>query len=87
MSRSFIPDDKPKSWVVFTLAGLIGVVIFGPLMFAGDYFGSKVLYNLAFGGFLICWMAACGAGILLTVGKAQGKYANVEKLPWDKQVW
>jgi len=42
-TKPFLPRDKPKSWIVFIICGLAGLLIAGPLMFSGIMFEIEAL--------------------------------------------
>ena len=87
MSRPFIPQDKPKSWVIFVLAVLIGLLVFGPIGFLGAYFEVTELYLLAAFGFMSCWLVAAVTLIVFFAKLISGKYRNLPPRPWSDQVW
>jgi uncharacterized membrane protein HdeD (DUF308 family) len=51
--KSFIPQDKPKSWVICIISGLIGIV-FGLIAFFSGRIGIAVLPVIGILGFFFC---------------------------------
>lgn len=85
-SKPFLPDDKPKFWVVCVCAGLIGLAI-GLMGFLTAVFVTEALvpfFAVAFGA---CWLVMAATGICFSIKLVGGSYTKVEALPWDKQVW
>jgi hypothetical protein len=81
---SFIPANKPKSWVLFQLAflALIGVSLltfFAPIP-SGR---GTVLHTL----FLVLWAVGFIAGVVYAYGFFSGRYRNLQSRPWREQVW
>ena len=54
MSKPFFPRNKPKSWVVMISAGLLSLLVFGPIGFLGAAVDFVPLYVLGVAGFLVC---------------------------------
>jgi len=85
MPRSFIPRDKPRSWVIFMCSILLGLVVLGPLLFLTA--GIRVIYDLVVAGFGLCAIVAIFAWFVFFVGLLGGKYRNLPERPWKEQVW
>ena len=86
-SKSFIPRDKPKSWVVFILAFLGGVFVGGPILMLAAMFELPILYSLANLVFVTAWATAAVMGCVFAIGMVTGKYVEIQERPWSEQVW
>ena len=85
-SRSFIPKDKPKSWVIFVLAALAGLG-FGLCAFAAASQGWLTAKAIFIAGFAICWATGAVAGATCGIGMLTGRYSDMQEKPWRDQVW
>ena len=84
--RPFIPPHYPKSFVVFTIAGLTGLA-FGGLAILSFYVKSDVLRFIGTAGFFVCWATMAGAFIIFLPRSWSGKYRNLPPRPWKDQIW
>ena len=84
--KSFIPRDKPKSWVVFVLSALL-CLAFGLCTFAAAAYDLTIVKVIFIAGFVACWTVAAVAGITCGIGMAIGRYADLQERPWQDQVW
>jgi hypothetical protein len=84
--RPFIPEDKPKSWVIFVLSGLIGLGS-GLLGFALMWAGAATLAYIAMALFVGCWLVMAFFGLLFGVGMLSGAYKDLASKPWREQKW
>ena len=86
MTRPFIPRDKPRWWVIFILACLVGLGV-GLLAFTAAWFGltwvSRQLVPIS----LACWATAAVSWFGFMFGMVTGRYRNLEDRPWKEQVW
>lgn len=87
MSQPFIPRDKPKSWVLFICAGLLGLLAFAPIIGLGIFFEANWLFRLGVVGFVACWCLMAVSGVVTAVGGFSGRYRNLEAKDWKDQVW
>ena len=87
MSQPFIPRDKPKSWVLFICAGLIALLIFGPIIGLGIFIDANWLRQLGMLGFFVCWCVGALTGVVLMVGNLSGRYRDLQAKDWKDQVW
>ncbi len=85
-SRSFFPDDKPRSWVVAISAGLLGLLM-GLIACGATWAEYEIIKNVAVTAFVACWTAFAVCGVVLLVGQVSGRYQNIEPRPWREQVW
>ncbi len=85
-ARPFLPMDKPRSWVVFNLAVLVGLAL-GLLGAAAAWlnlaFALSVLETL----FFACWLVAAISWLGFRLGMSSGRYHNLPARPWREQVW
>jgi hypothetical protein len=84
--RPFIPQDKPKSFVIFTLAGLVGLGV-GLLAFAFGTLGFNVGYLVAIALFVVCWVVGALFLLLFTVRTMAKEYEDLQPKPWREQKW
>ena len=84
--KTFIPRDKPKSWVVFVLSALLGLA-FGLCAFAAALNGWLIAKAIFTTGFAACWVVAALAGVTCGIGMATGRYASLQEKPWRDQLW
>ncbi len=81
---SFVPRNKPKSWVVFQLAFLIGIVASLLIFLAPIPSGrGSVLHTL----FLAAWAVALVAAVVYAHGFFSGRYRSLQPRAWREQVW
>ena len=86
MARPFIPRDRPKSWVIFVLACLAGL-LFGIVAVFATWRGLSAVESLSRVLFFLCWLAAAMCWLYWRVGTASGQYHNLPERPWRDQVW
>ncbi len=84
--KSFIPRDKPKSWVVFVVSALLGLA-FGLSAFAAAAYDLPIVKAIFIAGFVACWAVVAVAGVTCGIGMATGRYADLQERPWQDQVW
>ena len=87
MHRAFIPANKPKSWVVFICACLMGLLVFGPIAAAGSIWGLSALYAIGYAGFIVTWCVGAASFIVFALGLVSGKYRELSPRSWRDQVW
>jgi uncharacterized membrane protein HdeD (DUF308 family) len=85
-SDPFIPRDKPKSWVLTVLSGLLGLAI-GLLAFAADWAELNVLSALLKALFVLCWIAGAVSWCGFALGMLSGKYKAMQARSWKEQIW
>jgi hypothetical protein len=87
MSQPFIPQNKPKSWVVFVCAGLIGLLCFGPFMLLAHFLEITPLLYIGKTGFFMCVAAMFLTWPVFIFGLLTGKYKDIPARTWKEQVW
>jgi energy-coupling factor transporter transmembrane protein EcfT len=87
IKKSFIPRNKPKSFVVAIIAALIGGLCGGPLMFGGHFLNISSL--IVFGKilFVFCWIVFAIMGIFFAFGMLAGRYRDMQEKDWTQQIW
>lgn len=86
-NKSFIPKDKPRSWVTGVLASLIAVLVAGPIMFIGAYLQLNFIKSVGIIIFVLCWIAFFLSWLIFVFGLSRGKYQHLTEKPWSEQVW
>ena len=86
MSRPFLPLDKPRSWTVFVVSCLTGVVI-GAVGFGAAFLELDFLRLAAMALFGVCWAIAAVSWVLFMVRFTNGDYRGIEARPWKDQIW
>ncbi len=84
--KPFIPKDKPKSWVIFILAGLIGLAV-GLVGFAAAWAGISWLKGAAIFIFVLCWLVSAATWLVFIFGLLTGRYKNIQPREWGEQLW
>ena len=85
--RPFIPRDKPRSWVIGVLSGLIGLLVAGPIMANGAYFEFSFVKDTGITVFIICWLGFAISWLIFAFGMVTGKYRDIHAQDWNKQLW
>jgi hypothetical protein len=86
MRQSFIPQDRPKSWVIFSMAILIGLLVFAPLALVGSLLASPPLADVGRFGFFVSWFVAIVAWFIVML-KHKRFSVYVPPRIWREQVW
>ena len=84
--KPFIPKDKPKSWVIGILAGLIGMAV-GLVAFLFSWLELRLLVYVCAFIFLCCWVVGAINIILFNFKLFTGKYRDLKSEDWENQVW
>ncbi len=84
--KPFIPKNKPKSWVVGILAGLIGLAV-GLVGFAAAWAGINWLKWVAIFIFVQCWLVFAATWFVFVFGLLTGRYKNIQCREWSEQLW
>lgn len=85
-AEPFIPNDKPRSWVITVCAGLMGLAV-GFVAFLAAWLGLSALKAVAVTAFVLCWVVLAAFGLVFLAGLLTGRYSKVESRPWKEQVW
>ncbi len=85
-SRTFIPNDKPKFWVIGILAGLIGFGA-GLVAFAATVAGINIIKQVFIAIFMVCWLTFAVSWFGCLIGFLSGRYRHLQSKPWSEQVW
>jgi len=85
--KPFIPRDKPKSWVIFIICCLSGILVGGPLAFVGAWSETAFVKGIGFALFAISWGVGMMAWLVFALGLVRGKYRNIKEADWNEQVW
>jgi len=85
--KTFIPRNKPKSWIIGILAGLFGLLVAGPSLFVGYFFRWQLLQYLGKALFVGCWVTFALMWLLFMTRSLRGKYKKMSEKEWQNQVW
>jgi hypothetical protein len=77
----------PKSWVLFTCAILVGLLVFGPIAAIAVWIDIHALFAAAQLGFFASWAIAAVMWLVGMFGLLTGKHRNLQPRPWKEQVW
>lgn len=85
--KPFIPRDKPRSWVVFILSVLTGLLLASPMMFIGRYLYLELISSVGEFIFSVCWTTGFIFLSVFIFSMLSGKYRNITEQDWGKQRW
>jgi hypothetical protein len=85
--RSFIPRDKPKSWVLGILALLAGLFVAVPIVLAGHYLHLGFIKGLGTFLFAFCAITFFCMWVIGLVKALTGRYRRIEERDWKDQTW
>jgi hypothetical protein len=85
-AQPFIPTNKPRSWVIFNCACLLGIA-FGLLGFVFTWVGLNVVAFLPISLFAISWLVAAIFWLVFMSGLLSGRYTKLQHKKWSEQVW
>jgi hypothetical protein len=85
--RSFIPRNKPKSWVVSVIACLSCLLVGAPLIFLGSAIGWDWMVRVGFIIVVLSVVTTFGTTTVFLGGMATGKYKALEPRKWREQLW
>jgi len=85
--ESFIPKDKPKSWVIFNVSGLIGLLVAVPIFVLGACLESEIVENIGTRLLLLCLIVGIPAWLIFAAGMVSGKYRSIKTRKWRQQIW
>lgn len=84
--KTFIPRDKPKSWVIQMLAGFLGLLS-GLTGFAAAWASIAWLSSVATFVFVLCWLVFAATWLVSIHGLLTGRYRNIKPKAWKDQQW
>jgi membrane protein implicated in regulation of membrane protease activity len=85
-SNPFIPLNKPRSWVIFICACLLGIAL-GLLGFIFTWLGFKVAAVFLIALFVLSWVISFISWLVFISGLISGRYINIQHKQWSEQVW
>jgi len=86
VKKPFLPRDKPKSWILAVLFGLIALPC-GLLAFAGASWHMTYPQYLGTTLFVACWLVAFPNVAYFCIKNFSGRYGRLEDKDWKDQVW
>jgi len=85
-SKPFIPLNKPRSWVIYICACLLGIAL-GLLGFIFTWLGFKVAAIFLIALFVLSWVISFISWLVFISGLISGRYINIQHKQWSEQVW
>jgi len=85
--KPFISRDKPKSWVLFVLGCLCGLLVAGPIAISGVALKIQLVKTIGFSLFFSCWAFGAVMFIIYTFSFVKGRYKDIEPRDWKEQIW
>lgn len=82
-----LPQDKPKSFMLFVGLALAGLFIFVPLAVLGLWAERVMLFLTGSAGIALTWLPAAFLGFLFAASLYAGRYKDIHPAPWREQVW
>jgi hypothetical protein len=86
MPTTFIPPNYPKSFIVFVIAVLTGLVS-GGILILRAWLESALLETIGRLAFFACSAVAAAMFAVFLPGSWTGKYRDLPSRPWKEQVW
>ena len=86
-SKAFLPRDKPKSWIMFVISILAGLLVAGPLAVSGIALEIETLESA---GTTLLWSCCVFGGtmwLLYICRSIAGHYKDIESRDWREQIW
>ena len=83
----FLPRDKPKSWILFVISALAGLLIAGPLFFSGIMLEMEALQFLGGLLFWCFWIAGALMWFVFISRSIAGHYKGIGDRDWSEQIW
>ena len=78
---------QPKSWFGFLVAAGVGFLLFLPMAILGLAYERIPFFLTGLGGAGLAWLFAAFMGIRLATGILDGRYRDLQPMPWRQQVW
>ena len=79
--------DKPKCWIAFLAFAGLGFLFFLPIAVVGLSYERIPFFLGGLAGAAVAWLAAAFMGIKMATGLIDGRYRNLQPMPWREQVW
>jgi hypothetical protein len=86
-SEAFLPRDKPKSWIIFVISILAGLLIAGPLAVSGIALEIKILQSAGITLLWVCWVFGGAMWLLYICRSIAGHYKDIGSHDWREQIW
>ena len=77
---------QPKSWFAFLVAAISATVIL-PMAILGIAYERIPFFLAGLAGAGVMWLLAAAMGIRLASGILDGRYKQLQPMPWRQQVW
>jgi hypothetical protein len=87
MTRFLFPQNKPKSAVLFALAGISIYLVAGPIVLLGVWLNLASIVNVGFALATVFAAVAFVMAFVRIVGMFSGRYRGLQSRPWREQVW
>lgn len=84
--RPFIPQDKPRFWVIFILAGLITLAV-GLAAFVAAWLELRLIEKILMTLLKLGWGVMAVSWLGFAFGVVSGRYRNLKSKAWKEQVW
>ena len=78
---------KPKSWFAFWAGAALGFLFFLPIAVVGLSYEKIPFFLAGLSGAAVAWLVAAFMGLRLATGMMEGRYRNLQPMPWRQQVW
>ena len=85
--KSFIPKDKPKSWVLFILGCLSGLLVAAPIAISGVTLKVQVIKTIGISLFIGFLVFGAIMYFVYIISLAKGRYKDIESRDWKEQIW
>jgi hypothetical protein len=79
--------SQPKSWFAFLLLAALGSLLFLPMALIGMAYERIPFFLAGLTGAGILWIVAAAMGLRLASGIIEGRYRDLQPMPWRQQVW
>jgi hypothetical protein len=85
--KSFIPQNKPKSWVFGVFSVLSAVLFAGPLSIAGIHYSLPKVEFVGRAMFWLSWAIGVVSWLIFMAKLVGGKYRGIQEKSWKEQIW
>ena len=86
-SKPFLPRDKPKSWIIFVISGLVGLLLAAPMAICGVVFQVDALRAVGTTLLWCFWAIGATMWLIYIFRSIAGRYKEIEERDWGQQVW